>query len=339
MHGREWFAWEWLADVMLSAAHGWHGLVGVVALAWLVLLLSYAALYRVMLWRGADPVIACAATVFGAVASLVHWLARPHLVSILLMVAWVVLFESFRRRRSRWIYATPLLIALWANLHGAFVVTFAMVAVYALGETLELAVKGELHSDQAKLVWRTYALVGVLSAVAALGTPYGFKLYGHLWRYLGDTTLLATIDEFKSPNFHSVDGKLIEILLLLSVIAAINAARQRRLVETGLVLLWGHLTLQSERHVALATIVLMPIIAEQLSQLAGEAIDKLTERKAGALGAIRGWYRDIRALDRQLNDALPYALVLIGLFALASSAVPNEFFLRVLVRNDFRRGG
>src|SRR5205085_7845767 len=125
----------------------------------------------------------------------------------------------------------------WANLHGAFVVTFAMVLVYALGETLELAVKGELRSEQTKLVWLTYALVGVLSAVAALGTPYGFKLYGHLWRYLGDTTLLAAIDEFKSPDFHSVDGKLIEILLLLSVIAAINAARQRRLVETGLVLL------------------------------------------------------------------------------------------------------
>lgn len=326
MQGREWFAWEWLSDVALAALHGWRGLVGAVAGAWLVLLLSYAALYRVMLWRGADPIIACAATVFGAVASLVHWLARPHLVSILLLLAWTVLFESFRRKRSRWIYATPLLIALWANLHGAFVVTFALVAVYALGETLELAVKGEWRSGQTKLVWYTYALVGVLSAVAALGTPYGFKLYGHLWRYLGDTTLLATIDEFKSPDFHSVDGKLIEILLLLAVIAAINAARQRRFVETGLVLFWGHLMLQSERHVTLAVVVLLPIIAEQLSRLASEAAAKLTEGKAGALRALRGWYRSIRALDRQLNDALPFALVLIGLFALASSAAAEKIF-------------
>jgi hypothetical protein len=326
MQGRDWFAWEWLADVALSGLHRWRGLVGVAAGAWLMLLVSYTALYRVMLWRGADPVIACAATVFGAVASIVHWLARPHLVSILLMVAWVMLFESFRRKRSRWIYSIPLLIALWANLHGAFVVTFAMVAVYALGETLELAVKGEWRSSQTKLVWYTYALVGVLSAVAALGTPYGFKLYGHLWRYLGDTTLLATIDEFKSPDFHSVDGKLIEILLLLGVIAAVNAARQRRFVETGLVLLWGHLTLQSERHVTLAVIVLMPIIAEQLSRLTSEAAAKLTERKAGALIAIRGWYRNIRALDRQLNDALVYALVLIGLFALTGSAAAERIF-------------
>ena len=142
-----------------------------------------------------------------------HWLARPHVVSILLLVVWLALVENHRRYRSRLIYLAPLLIALWANLHGAFAVTFALLVIYAMGEWLELAVAGRWRE------WRVivpYAVVATLSAVAALFTPYGFALYTHLIRYLGDQQLLALIDEFKSPDFHSVDGKLIEILLVLA---------------------------------------------------------------------------------------------------------------------------
>ncbi|MGH9801236.1 MAG: hypothetical protein ACRD82_12795, partial [Blastocatellia bacterium] len=111
MTGQTWFAWEWLTDVLMAALHGWRGLAGVVGGAILILLVSYAALGWLMLRCGADPIVATALTVFGAIASIVHWLARPHLLSILLMVVWFALAESFRRKRSKWIFAVPLLIA------------------------------------------------------------------------------------------------------------------------------------------------------------------------------------------------------------------------------------
>ncbi|MEK7831295.1 MAG: tetratricopeptide repeat protein, partial [Acidobacteriota bacterium] len=249
-------------------------------------------------------------TVFGAIASIVHWLARPHLLSILLMVVWFALVESFRRKRSKWIFAVPLLIALWANLHGAFVVTLVMLAIYTLGEFLEFAAQGQWRSRESLKVLKTYLSVGLLSLLAAMLTPYGFRLYGHLWRYLTDKQLLSTIEEFQSPNFHSTDGKLIEILLLLGIVAAVNALRQKRFVETGLVLLWGHMTLQSERHVTLAVVMLTPIIAEQLSNLLAEFFDRTAqgeETRSKALRAARGWYRSTMAINRQLTGASCYA--------------------------------
>lgn len=88
MPGEKWFAWEWLTEALMAGLHNWRGLAGVVGGAIFVLLASYAALYALMIWRGADPLIACAVTVFGAIAGIVGWLARPHLVSILMMVIW-----------------------------------------------------------------------------------------------------------------------------------------------------------------------------------------------------------------------------------------------------------
>ena len=327
MAGQTWFAWEWLTDVLMAALHNWRGLAGIVAGAVLVLLASYAALGVVMLRRGADPVIAMALTVFGAIASIVHWLARPHLLSILLMVVWCVLVEGFRRNRSKWIFAVPLLIVLWANLHGAFVVTLAMLGVYAVGEFLEFAANGKWRSREAVGVLKTYVLVGLLSALAAMATPYGFKLYGHLWRYLSDKRLLSTIQEFQSPNFHSTDGKLIEILLLLGVVAAVNALRQRRFVETGLLLMWGHMTLQSERHVTLAVVVLMPFIAEQLSNLLAELYDRAASSAGNGSKALRSagdWYRSTMAINRQLTGASCYIAAFAFVMVVASTGLAEK---------------
>jgi hypothetical protein len=327
MPGEQWFAWEWLAEAMMAALHGWRGLAGVVGGAIFVLLASYAALYVLMIWRGADPVIACIITVFGAIAGIVGWLARPHLISILMMVIWYAMVESYRRYRSRWIYGVPLLIVLWANLHGAFVVTLVVLGVYAVGEILELVARGEWQSHEVLKVLKTYLIVGALSALAVTATPYGLKLYRHLWRYLTDTPLLSTIQEFQSPDFHSINGRLIEILLLLGVVAAVNALRQRRFVETALLLLWGHMTLQSERHVTLAVVILAPIIAEQLSNLIAEFIDRAAqgrETRSKALRAARDWYRSVMAINGQLTGASCYVAALVILIAAASTGLADK---------------
>src|SRR5262245_21876708 len=333
MAGREWFAWEWLTDLVMAILHRHWGLAGVVSGAILVLLASYDALYRLMMRCGADAVVAFVLTIFGAVCGVVHWLARPHLISIALMVVWYGAVEDFRRHRGRRIYFLPPLIALWANLHGAFVATFPVLAIYAAGELAEFAARGEWNPAKWRGVLRTYLVVAALSAVAALATPYGFRLYGHLWRYLTDTKLLSTISEFQSPNFHALDGKLIEILLLLGAIACANAVRRRRFVEAGLLVLWGHMTLRSERHVTLAAVMLAPIIAEQFSALISEGVDRAAaggNKAAGAVRATRGWYREVMRIDRQLTGVFASGVVFVFVISmtvsgLAGGVAPSSF--------------
>ncbi len=333
MTGRDWFAWEWLTDLIMAITHRYWGLAGVVSGAILILLVSYDLLYRMMIRLGSDAIVAFSVTIFAAVSGVVHWLARPHLTSIALMAIWYAAVEDFRRNRSRWIYFLPILIALWANLHGAFVATFPVLAIYAAGEFAEYASRGEWRPAKWWSAIRTYVVVGALSAIAALATPYGFRLYGHLWAYLTDAELLSTINEFQSPNFHSLDGKLIEVLLLLGAIASANAMRRRRFVEAGLLVLWGHMTLRSERHVTLAVVFLAPIIAEQISSLISEAADRAAagiSKPASAFRAARAWYRDVMKIDRQMtgvfaSGAIFVFIICMTLVGMAGKMAPSDF--------------
>lgn len=340
MAGREWFAWEWLADVLMSRLHEWRGLPGVVAGAMALLVASYAGLFRLMRARGVDPMLAGVLTLFAAFASVVHWLARPHLFSIALVVVWFGVIESYRRHRSKWIYALPLVYPLWANLHGAFVVTFPLFAVYIVGETFEWAaykqsVDGPAQTRSAlAATLRPYFIVALLSFAATLVTPYGFRLYGHLWQYLTDTKLLALIHEFQSPSFHTLDGRLIEVWLLLNVVTLARACRQKQFVEAGLLLCWSHLVLQSERHVTLAVVITTPIIAEHLTAWLKQAAGWLAARARFNRAAI-DWYRGIRAIDAQLSGAAVYVGAGVFFLLLLSSTTARGTWAARLLPAEF----
>ncbi len=107
-----------------------------------------------MIRHRADAVVAFVTTIFVALSSIVHWLARPHLVSIILMVFWLTVIEDFRRNRSRWIYFPPPGIALWANLHGVRRYIPYVLAAYAIGEWVRLASRGEWWTSKLRRVLR-----------------------------------------------------------------------------------------------------------------------------------------------------------------------------------------
>ena len=322
MEGKPWFAWEWMADLLMALAHQYAGLAGVVGGAIVVLLLAYGLLNQVMIARGSDPFLASGLTLFAAACGIVHWLARPHVFSILFLIVWTILVESFRRQRRYWIFLTPLLVALWANIHGGFSIIFPLLLVYGLGELGEMVWNGERSLARFRLPLLTYGATGVLSVLAALLTPYGTGLYRHIWRFLNDRELLSSVQEFQSPNFHLLDGRLIEVLLLLGMLATFLALREKQLVEPGLFLLWAHLTLQSERHVTLAAVVIIPMVAGQFSRfLAGLAAQGAEREWRGqhALLAIRDWYSGIIRIDRQMTGAVVHLAAVLFVVGLTGS--------------------
>jgi hypothetical protein len=330
--GREWFAWEWLSDVIMSVLHQRSGLSGVLVFFFAALALAHWLLHRVMKARGTDPALAMVVLCVFAFCSAVHWLARPHMLSILLIVVWSVLVEGFRRGRSRSIWWTPPLIVLWANLHAAFVVAVAMLVVYAVGEWLEAAARGERWSADTRRMLRTYAAVAALSLLAGFATPYGARLYVHIAGYLGDVDLLRQIDEFQSPNFHDITGRLAELMIGLAVVAAARAARDGRYVEPLLTAMWVHLSLQSARHMPLAAAVLAPIVAEQWHGLLRElALATGLDRAGGIAGVFRRLHAQAAAVDGQVNNGVLYAGLAVFFGAqfvhapLRLSLLPDEF--------------
>ena len=118
MEGEEWFAWEWLADVVLALCHRAAGLKGVVLLSGVVIALTAALALEYMLWLRVNILVAITVMTFSSSASMIHWLARPHMFTWGFLIAAAWLLEADRRKPGRKVYLLVPLILVWTNFHG-----------------------------------------------------------------------------------------------------------------------------------------------------------------------------------------------------------------------------
>ncbi len=94
MRGKTWFAWEWLYDVIVGALERWAGLNGVVWFTAVVIAGVFAWTFRLLVRRGTNVFVALVLLLLAASASMIHFLARPHVLSWLFTLAWFWILDS-----------------------------------------------------------------------------------------------------------------------------------------------------------------------------------------------------------------------------------------------------
>jgi len=134
MPGQPFFAWEWLWDAGASWIHQRCGLAGVVLVSMFVICLTFCLLFRIVNRRCGNPLLAIALTVLAAAGSTIHWLARPHLFTMLFTVVFLAILERVREGRTKLLWWLPVLTILWANLHAGFLAGIIILGAYGAGE-------------------------------------------------------------------------------------------------------------------------------------------------------------------------------------------------------------
>ncbi len=253
--GEAWFAWEWLSDVGFALAHRAAGLKGVVLVAGVVITLWPLLLLRQALWRGANIWAALLVTLLGAGAGSIHFVARPHILSLLLTTVSVWLIEADRRAPGRRVWWLVPLAAVWANLHGGFAVLIVLLALTAAGEFAE-----RKHGLR-------YSLLSLACLSATCLNPYGIQLHGHMVEYLRSDWIRNVVQEFQAPNFRSESQLQYEVLLVGGLMAAAVLISRRRFVSALWLMAFAHLSLSSVRHVPVYVAVAAPIIAEAMTEV------------------------------------------------------------------------
>jgi hypothetical protein len=303
--GGQWFAWEWLSDVLMAWAHGRDGLRGVFFLYLGVLSLVSWMWFQLNWAVGVWFLPAAISSWAMLTTSTLHWLARPHLFGWLFLLVALLMAEQSPRRRGRgWIGAMGLLGCVWANMHGSF---FLGPSVFAL------------YSAEAALRRRPEAgRLAAWAAAAGMGTfanPYGWNVHSHIFRYLGDRDLLARIGEFQSFNFH-VDGAsaLVLVMLLAGMGVALNLV-EGRWARTVICLALFVGALRSARGLPLVALVALPLSLGALCR----ALERAA--LAGRWNAWRDWFaaynRNLRAIDLRCGGWALAPVVCAALFVLA----------------------
>src|SRR5206468_1702875 len=74
-------------------------------------------------------------------ASSLHWLARPHLFTFLGTAIFVAILDGWYSGRfsARRLWLLPLAMVVWANLHGGFLIGFALCLIYGIADLLRAA--------------------------------------------------------------------------------------------------------------------------------------------------------------------------------------------------------
>src|SRR5438552_2169938 len=113
--GQPWFAWEWLSDTLFGASYRIDGLSGVALIASATIALTVYGAAHLALSLGGNLFFTAAGTILLLGVTSMHWLARPHLFSWILALAFLSTAEAERRRNTRILWVLPALAAIWAN--------------------------------------------------------------------------------------------------------------------------------------------------------------------------------------------------------------------------------
>ena len=306
-----WYAWEWLSDLLFALLHRWHGLAAVAGFSATLLVFSAAVLLIWLLRRGTGFFLALPATFATVSASSVHYLARPHIFTLLFLTLALWLLDEDRQRQTPWLWSLVPLSALWVNLHGGFVAWLAILG-FLLAATAAAC-------DWASL--RRYTALAGLCGAATFLNPYGWRLHLHIAQYLTSSWILENVQEFQSPRIRSENLVVFAVLLLAGVALASRPADRHCWFETGLVLALAFAALRSARHVPLFAIVSAPAIASELARQWG--LKALTAPPKAAVKVLWDLSRDL-GKSRRLSPWMP-AFCALALGATLSPAQLTDF--------------
>jgi len=226
----------------------------------LIVTLGYAILYHLLRRLGANEILSAALVLWAAALTLPNLGVRPRELTHLFFAVFLNRLLLHREGRARHLWTLPIVMLLWVNTHGAFLLGLLLLALVVLGEIANWLRFGGRPP-------RHLCLVGVATVAAATVNPQGpWMLAYPIGYYLQEENPSFTIvTEFQSPNFHEPMSLLFAAALLLFMVLGVR--RGRKAFGDGL--LATVFTLQalvSTRQISVAALVLAPLLASALCE-------------------------------------------------------------------------
>jgi hypothetical protein len=319
--GQPFFAWEWGWDLIFAWLHRQGGMGLVVLVNMLILCSIFALLYRLVNRSCGNPVVAIGATVLAMAGSTIHWLARPHLFTLLFIVVFLSILQRVREGRTKLLWSLPAITVLWTNLHGGFPAGILILGAYAGGEVAR-ALAGQDKEERMAALRASipYMATAAGCLAASLVNPYFYHLHVHIWEYLRDPSQMKNINEFQGTNFQGATAGFFEAMLVLGLCAAIWYGAKKRFGEIFLLAGWAHLALLQVRNIPIFMIVAAPVIAPAvvawLKALANAPVGRWIRESAGLVEAAASEIAPFENVGRaHVLSAVVLGLVGLGMYS------------------------
>jgi hypothetical protein len=253
----------------LGEKTGFGPMRAVIAAKTLIILATFLLVGLFAYKRSQSLVLAILFAVVAAAIARRTFHPRPPVITYLMIAFFHFVLAAYRagKLRAPFLYVLPLLMALWANLHGGFILGGIVIFFFFFGEVVEAIWKKWIcrsrNAEWARASYkraRTLFAIGVLTGICSLTTPFGWRLYLLTYRVMSETSLVQQIAELQPPNY-----KYMWAFPVLSCYLGIAMLLQWRRVFIGEALwfvLLFHQSFHHMRHLPLFAIATAPLAAE-----------------------------------------------------------------------------
>ncbi|OLC67650.1 MAG: hypothetical protein AUJ02_01480 [Chloroflexi bacterium 13_1_40CM_3_65_12] len=254
-----WTDHEYLTEVLMWLIYSTAGAIGIAIFFGVITYAGFYLMYRQV--RREPFVIVGVGLAVGAVAGAPIWGPRAQMITFALTCLELYWLQGYLSGRSRALQWFPLVIALWANLHGGWVIGFVWLGVALVAELIGWAWNPSNPAHRVHV--RFLAIISAACAVAVLATPHGFSLYLYPFQTVASAAQERLIVEWFSPDFHQPFLRPFEVMVFLLV--AGFALRRPTVYDLLLSLVALGLSLQSVRNVALFVAAATPVLIRTYS--------------------------------------------------------------------------
>ena len=255
-----WTDHEYLTEALMWLIYSKVGAIGISIFFGLITYAGFYLMYRQV--RRQPFVIVALGLALGAVAGAPIWGPRAQMITFALTCLELYWLQGYLSGRSRSLQFFPLVMVLWANLHGGWVIGFVWLGVSLAAELIGWVWEPSNPAHRAHV--RFLAIITAASAVAVLATPHGFSLILYPFQTVASDAQQRLIVEWFSPDFHQFYLRPFELMVLLLV--AGFALRRPSLYEVLLSLAGLALALQSVRNLALFVAAATPVLINGYSE-------------------------------------------------------------------------
>ncbi len=270
--GAPWKAPEWLTEVFMYCLFRLGGIRLLVPIFALISMAGFViASFRAQ--KNRNPYWLGFALLLGVILSTPVLWARPQIFLILYVSIFVFLLEKFvEKKKLRYLIPLPVIMLLWVNQHGSFILGLAIVGIFLLANWIDGYFEIKKTDANIKKITinqtsMTLAIVFSICMLVAILNPNGPRMFLYPFQTMSEPAQQEYIIEWASPNFHERTWIPLAVMFLALIAFGLRSRNKTSTLNILLCIAFGYMSLLSSRFSALFAIVSIPVLTDLLTEV------------------------------------------------------------------------
>jgi hypothetical protein len=270
---------NWLVEVIYYATYRAGGLALLVALNAMLLVAALLPVYHLCRQATDRLKLSVISALLPAVLLLYFGSVRSQVFSFALFSAFYWVLSTYRSRQRDLLWTLPLMMIVWVNLHGAFVLGLGLIVLLLGCELLRRVAYGDRRDTLSSRKLGKLGLILVLTLVATLVNPETYRIYAYIRAVATNPASQALVLEWQPPRINELIGIVLFYgPFFITLLVLLGAGRKPDFVDLTLVLTFSILGLSAVRNGVWFALIAAPVLARYSPTIDFSAVTMTLQR-------------------------------------------------------------